>query len=95
MVHPKAALDVRVSISPYGLFKIQAVKQQLKLYVRPLKPRPHRMGRARVQNVGRAAEGTAQPGDLSVGHAQGSVTSDYFTRPSLSLFVTQSQTGGG
>lgn len=46
----KAALDIRVSISPYGLFKIQAVKQQLKLYVQPLKPRPHGMGRACVQN---------------------------------------------
>lgn len=56
----EAALDIRVSISPYGLFKIQAVKQQLKLYVRPLKPRPHRMRRTRVQNVGRAAVGTAR-----------------------------------
>lgn len=58
----KAALDIRVSISPYGLFKIQAVKQQLKLYVQPLKPRPHGMGRACVQNgVGGCS-----------GHSQGS-----------------------
>lgn len=59
MVHPKAAVDIRVSISPYGLFKIQAVKQQLKLYVQPLKPRPHRMGWACEQNVGQTAVGTA------------------------------------